>query len=100
MIKFIILLALVSSCAVFEGAKTLLEGSYQAGKYSGREEILRELKKNEQSLEPFQEMTVRDLLNLSKDEMVIAPLTLKILQLIRERNQLKKALQDVKNGTL
>ena len=96
MIKFIILLALVSSCAVFEGAKTLLEGSYQAGKYSGREEILRELKKNEQSLEPFKNLTVQQLLDLSKNEMTTAPMTITVIKLMIERNKLKNTLKNVK----
>ena len=96
MIKFIILLALVSSCAVFEGAKTLLEGSYQAGKYSGREEILRELKKNEQSLEPFKNLTVQQLLDLSKNEMTTAPMAITVIKLMIERNKLKNTLKNVK----
>ena len=96
MIKFIILLALASSCAVFEGAKTLLEGSYEAGKYSGREEILRELKKNEQSLEPFKNLTVQQLLDLSKNEMTTAPMTITVIKLLIERNKLKNTLKNVK----
>ena len=90
------LLAGLSSCAVFEGAKSLLEGSYEAGKYAGKEEILQKLEENKKKLTPLKSMTIGDLVGLSKDEMVAAPLTITVIQLLLERNKLKKALESVK----
>ena len=94
MTKLLIFTFLLSSCALFDGAKTMLEGSYEAGKFAGRHEVLEALEENKKKLDPFLDLTIDQLIGLSKDPTSVAPVTLTILQLLHERNQLKKSLSE------
>ena len=49
MIKLIALTFLLSSCAMLDGAKSMLEGSYEAGKFAGRNEVLEALEENKKN---------------------------------------------------
>ena len=95
------IIILLSSCALFDGAKSIIGGAYEAGKYEGRAEVLEALKKNEESLEPFKNLTVQQLLDLSKETTVMAPTTIMIVKLLIERGNLKKELKhlNAKAGT-
>lgn len=100
--KVLILAVLLSSCAVFDGAKTLLQGTYEAGKVRGKQEVLRELKKNKEEIEPFRMMILGYLQREEYEELqgqwkvIIAVLG----PLLIERNKLKKELELATESTL
>ena len=95
MIKLIALTFLLSSCAMLDGAKSMLEGSYEAGKFAGRNEVLEALEENKKKLLPLENITIGELLSLSKESTVMAPITFTVVQLLLERGQLKKALAEI-----
>lgn len=94
MTKLLIFTFLLSSCAIFDGAKSVLEGSYEAGKFAGRNEVLEALEENKKKLLPLENITIGELLSLSKEASVMAPITFTVVQLLLERSKLKKALKN------
>lgn len=90
--KALILIVLLSSCSVFEGAKDALTGSYELGKARGRAEVLRDLKENKKKLDPFLELSINDLLEMKESEASL-PLALTITKLLLDRNKLKRQLE-------
>ena len=91
---------MMPACAILEGAKDAITGVYEVGKFEGRAEVLNALRENKKKLEPLKDLSVGDLLDLSKEAAVMAPLSITLLRLLTERHNLKKELEhhDASNG--
>ena len=55
---------LISSCAIFDGAKSIIETSHDVGVARGRAEVLRELQENKKKLDELKQYLV---MTLAKD---------------------------------
>ena len=93
--KYLIVVLFVSSCAVFDGAKTLLQGTYEAGKIRGKNEILRDLDQNKKKLEPMRLVILEHLHDENYQDLTAEWKTIVAIlgPLLIERNRLKNELE-------
>ena len=65
----VIALLMCSSCALFSGAKDMLDSTYEAGKARGRAEVMQDLTENKKKLDGLKEFVVMSLMEtLSADD--------------------------------
>ena len=87
------------SCAMLEGAKGLITGSYEAGKIRGRLEILESIDENKKKLEIVEAIMLQEIITVieTKDydqfKRSLVQLSAELVPLTVEKTQLKKELE-------
>lgn len=99
MIKVLFLALMLSSCSVFEAAQTAITTSREWGRLEGRAAVLEELAKNKKKLNELKRIVAHQLLDLGledeKEVMTVVPGLMSVAQLLRDRKDLKKHLENV-----
>ena len=93
--KYLIVL-LFSSCSALSTVTDVFEGTYQMGKYEGRQEVLEALEDNKKQLHTLKKSLGHALVEVSlEDEVEISQLLPQLLlvgQLLSKRKNLKEEL--------
>ena len=96
-VKYILLLSLLASCSTLE---TLYSVPKEIGRLEGRKEVLKALDTNKKKLNELKKVVAHHLVELSLDDdkdiqvEQYLPQLLLLTQLLNERKQLKKALEN------
>lgn len=96
----ILLFALsLPSCSILETGKSILTGTYQAGKIRGRQEIVEELELNKKKLEPLR-LVLLDRLQTEDYQGIreLLPILAAMSPLLLERVKLKQELEASKKA--
>ena len=98
--RILLIALLMTSCSLLDSGKSLLTGTYEAGKARGRMEVLDDLSMNKKKLEPLRLMIINLLHQEEYKELgdQWKMLTMVIGPLLIERQKLKKELEAAKKN--
>ena len=99
LLPFFIIYMMMTSCSVFKTAQDAVTTAVEYGKLQGRQEVIDELAKNKKKLNELKKIVGYTLIDLTLEEekeiMRTVPQIIGLLQLLRNRQGLKKRLKDV-----